>query len=203
MNKISLGILFFILNSSLSVFAQCKKIDTLKYKIESAIVNYKISGTTKGSETIYFDNWGKRETNLIQSITETTFYSVKTKRSDTLLNIFDGKTFYSIDLKSKTGVKTQKNALIKKIGNQNSQYSIKKLKNNGAKVIGEELILDKMCQIWKTTNEKLWLWNGIVLKSKSKQTGKKIVKEAIKIETNIIIDEKMFSVPEGIKLKEL
>ena len=197
------AILLFILISSFSVFAQLNKIDSMKYAIESAIITYKISGTTNGTEIIYFDHWGERETKFIQSITETTFYSVKTKRSDTLLNIFDGKTFYSIDLKNKTGLKTEKLELVKKIRPQNSTYTSAKLKNIGAKLIGEELILDKTCQIWKTHSEKIWLWNGIVLKTHSKQTGKKIIKETIKMETNINIDDKIFTIPEGIKLKVL
>lgn len=203
MIKLRLGIVFFILISSVSVSAQFNKTDSMKYSIESAIITYKISGTTNGTEIIYFDQWGERETKLIQSTTETTFYSVKTKRSDTLLNIFDGNTFYSIDLKTKTGLKSDKIELVKKFRKQNSIFTPSKLKTMGAKPIGEEVILDKTCQIWKTQNEKIWIWNSIVLKSYSNKIGKKILKTAIKIDTNTNLDEKIFKVPEGIKLKEL
>ena len=205
-NSLFLIAILFIFISINNVFSQDSEKNKRRYYIESAIINYKISGNTKGEEKIYFDNWGEREAQFTKAVTETTFFGIKNKQEENTLNILDGDISYGIDLKNKTGVKTL-NAGITTMsalsqGKSPRQFGKEMLKKMGGKKIGEEEILGKNCEIWKALGTKIWLWKGIPLKTQSKIMGIERTVEAIELNINTKIDESVFKVPEGIKIND-
>ena len=187
-------------------YSQNNEINKKRYYVESAIIKYKISGNTTGTEDVYFDNWGERETKITKSVTETTFFGIKNKQEENTLNILDGDISYGIDLKKKTGVKTLNAGIttMSAMGNGRSPRTMGKdmLIQMGGKKIGEEEILGKQCEVWKALGTKLWLWKGIPLKISSNILGIKRTEEAVELKTNIQIDESIFAVPENIKITD-
>ena len=198
--------LFLILFANILLFSQTTNKSNKRYYIESAIIKYKYSGNTIGAEEIRFDKWGEREYRRLDAVTTTKFFGIKNVQKENTLNILTGDYSYSIDMGNKTGVKTL-NAGVTTIseisGNKSPrQFGEDMLKQMGGKIIGEEEILGKKCDIWKALGVKVWIWKGIPLKVSSKMLGIKRFSEAIDIKTNVKLDEDLFKVPEGIKITD-
>lgn len=188
-------VLASILSVHNTAFSQVENIENRRYNIESAIIKYKLSGKTKGTETLKFDDWGKREIYKIKTVRQIVFYSVKNIQKINTLNISKADTLYSIDLNNKTGVKT----IFSNITNPN-QFSKADILNNNGKLLFKDTILGKNCEVWKTEKLKIWLWQGVALKIESKIIAKHYIKEAIEIQTGVTIDSQEFTVPIDVKL---
>ncbi len=95
------------------------------------------------------------------------------------LTLMDGEFTYAVDLVKKTGTKTKTpmmEALIRNAESENKDLTdvgTDMMVQMGGKIVGEEQILGKNCQIWEISNmkTKTWIWNGIVLKSETSMMG--------------------------------
>jgi len=196
--------LVLVIFSNILLFSQTDNDSNKRYYIESAIIKYKYSGNTTGTEEIQFDKWGEREYQRLNAVTTTKFFGIKNVQKENTLNILDGDYSYSIDMNNKTGVKTLNAGIttVSKISGDKSprQFGEEMLKRMGGKIIGEEKILGKKCDIWKALGVKVWLWKGLPLKVSSKMLGIKRYSEATEIKVDVKIDDSMFKVPEGIKI---
>ena len=146
-----------------------------RYKMRSAIVNYKVTGMQEGTETLYFERWGMREARYTETEIKMMGMGVKTHN----LTLMDGEFTYAVDLVKKTGTKTKTpmmEALIRNAESENKDLTdvgTDMMVQMGGKIVGEEQILGKNCQIWEISNmkTKTWIWNGIVLKSETSMMG--------------------------------
>ncbi len=196
-NFFSIAFFFCLISLNNSLFSQSQNSDGRRYDIESAFIKYKISGNTKGLESLKFDSFGQREISDLDAIRELVFYSVKNIQKIKTKTILNRDSLIAIDLKNKTGVKT----LSKNFVNSNRFTKEEILKNDG-KIISTGTVLNKKCDVWKTKNLEIWLWKGIALKLKSNITGKKFTKEATEINENIKIEENEFILPPDIKITD-
>jgi hypothetical protein len=186
------------------LFSQSVDDSKKRYYIESAIIKYKYSGNTKGTEEIKFDRWGEREYQRLDAVTTTKFFGIKNVQKENTLNILVGDYSYSIDMENKTGVKTLNAGIttVSEISGDKSprQFGEDMLKSIGGKIIGEEEILGKKCDIWKAIGVKVWIWKGLPLKVSSKILGIKRYSEATEIQVDVKLEDSLFKVPEGIKI---
>ena len=65
----------------------------------------------------------------------------------------------------------------------------------GYEIIDQETISGKDCDIWKQGKHKIWVWNGLTLKS---EMGKNI-ETAASIRIDVDVPIKNFEVPEGFQ----
>ena len=185
---------YFILATGF-VYSQKDNSKIKRYDIESAFIKYSISGNTKGEETLKFDYFGSREISKIDATREVVFYSVKNVQKIKTLTIFSDSILYALDLKNKTGVKT-----ISKKYTADNQFTKEEIIKNGGKLVSNERILDKKCEVWKTNNLKIWLWKGIALKIVSNIIGKNYTKEAVELKENIKINNIELAAPVDVKI---
>ena len=159
-----------------------KSISKMKrYGVKKARIEYTLSGTQTGTETLYFDEWGMREAKYTK--TELKILGI-TQKTNTATFIED-TWIYTVDLDKKTGTKTE-NTMLKALEGQNLEDVGKQMmiKMGGKKVGSEKILGDKDTEIWEMQNmgTKIWLWNGIPLKTETNMMGMKISNVATKIQ---------------------
>ena len=176
-----------------------------RYGVKSAIVEYTITGSQSGTKTLYFDNWGMRQTEYTNSVLEIGKFS----KSINILNIIRDDANYIIDLDRNTGTKTKNpvNKLIAELQSQKSfgEFGEQILLKAGAMKIGQEEFLDKDCDIYeiKNTGSKMWIWKWIPLKTITKIGSVEINSVAKKIEVNVNVPEEKFTLPDNVTITEV
>ncbi len=172
-----------------------------RYPVESGIIEYKVSGSQTGTETLYFDRWGLRE------VKYTDANMMGNQRST--ITLMDGKWTYQIDLGPKTGQKME-TPMLKALVSQAKDKELftaneEMMKSAGAEKLGTETIAGKECDVWeiKGANTKVWLWNWVSLKTEMKMGGMEIRMEAVSVKIGEKIPAEKFAIPEGITITEV
>jgi len=200
--------LAFILSIAFVAFASCDKEDSpeingsnKRLNIESGIIHYStttlgmlpdvtISGP--GTAELYFKDWGalKLETSRNElTYTYPTFINIVNNHETTKI---DSETIYSVDYASGI-ILTQKGAVIEFMF-FNSQVALESM---SYKKVGTEEYEGYDCEIWKNDSDnKVWMYKGVELKSITSLAGITITKEAIEIDFNIDVPEGKFDLPD-------
>jgi len=175
-----------------------------RYRIESGIVEYSLSGMQEGTKTIYFDEWGWREAEYLKAGMTVGGMTIEENK----LSLLDGEWQYVIDLNKRTGTKIQ-NPFLKQMADgadtkDLTEMGEKMLESMGGKMIGSEVIAGKKCDIWeiKNLNTKSWIWNGVTLKTQMKMSGMEQTIVATRVEEGVSIDDKYLTIPSDVKLEE-
>jgi hypothetical protein len=69
----------------------------------------------------------------------------------------------------------------------------------GFRKVGQETILDKECDVWQHGRMKIWVWDGLTLKS----VNGKDVETATDVQIDVSIPQDVFEVPEGFEYIEV
>lgn len=171
-----------------------------KYEFKSAIVEYKVSGLSKGTKTVYIKDYGFQEAEY-----EKTTMSVfgMTQKSNKV-KIQDGYNIISADLNEKTGAK-MKNEMAIAMAEENidpAEFGKEMLKALGGKKLNKtETILGKKCDIWqdKAGTSEQWIWKNLALKVESKVMGMNYNIEATSLKVDVAVPDSKFKAPKGIK----
>lgn len=176
--------------------------DFKRYQFKSGKVVYKLSGMMTGTETMYFDDYGRKEARF----NESEMNMMGTKQKINRQTITDGKYIYSINKQNNTAQKMDnpiytmfsKEDDLKKVG----EDIMKKL---GGKKIGNETIKGKNCEIWdvQKLGGKIWVWNSIAIKSDINMMGMKMTQIAESVETDIDVSPDLFKLPKGINIQDM
>ncbi len=166
--------------------------DYRRYGFESAIVEYDVEGSDAGSKTLYIDMGGYKYAE---------YDVVKKKKSEEKnTQILIGSDMISIDYEHKMATKVH-NPMAYLLANPNRDWEEtgrNMLIKLGYEIVGQEKISGKECDIWKQGKHRLWVWNGLTLKSE--QGKNKEIATSIKIDVDV--PKNNFEVPEGFKLEE-
>ncbi len=159
--------------------------DYKRYAFNSAIVEYKLEGSDEGTKTLYIDMGGYKFAE---------YEVIKERKADKETTvILIGSDMISIDIESKSAVKMH-NPAAYLLANPNRDWEETgraMLIKMGYEIIGQETISGKKCDIWKQGKQRIWVWNGLTLKS---EIGKN-TETATKIQVDINVPESVFEVP--------
>jgi hypothetical protein len=164
--------------------------DYIKYPIKVGSVNYTMTMMgTDNAMTLYFDNSGNTQ------CTETQMEVFGMKMHNR--NIIKGTTSYNLDMAKKTYAITElsEEDLKKSAG----FFAEEDMEMEGVTKLGEEMVLDKMCQVYTLNKDgaevKLWSWKGLMLKMESSAMGMVINIVATSINESAP-DPSIFEIPE-------
>jgi hypothetical protein len=168
-------------------------------ELKSAIIKYKVSGMNNGTETVYIDDWGRREARYKKFTTK--MMGIDLERNFMTLITENGKWVYNIDLNSKTAIRMDNKGFKALQGNSGSNMDVA----IGAVKAGTEEILGKTCDVWKKSNpySMAWMWKGIALRKDRDVAAMGVVTEAIEIQENVSIPEDKLTIPSDVKVKVL
>lgn len=176
------------------------------YFVKSGYIKYEIEGAKNGMEELYFDKWGMRQKR---------FSSVKyANTSDTAsirsLTILKNKYWYYVDLNANKatqipqmeteGTKADSNHY--KLG-ENFVKTVKQ--DMGGKYIGKDLVWDKECDVWETSNPpgKIWIWRYIPLRMQYLEGQDETIMRAVEIDTKKRIRANMFQLPKNCIIEKI
>ncbi len=168
-------------------------------ELKSAIIKYKVSGMNNGTETVYIDDWGRRE--AIYKKFTTKMMGIDLERDFMTLIAENGKWVYNIDLNSRTAIRMN-NAGYKALqGNSGSNMDA----TIGAMKIGTEEILGRECDVWEKSYpySRAWIWKGIALRKDQDVAAMGVLTEATEIQENVSIPEDKLIIPTDVKVKVL
>ncbi len=181
----------------------CAQENNIKvYTVKSGIIEYKYSGSMSGTETVYFDNYGQKETKY-QNI-EVSIMGTKQKMNKTIYSTLE--SIITVDNNTKTGMKIPNpiNSVLPKDKKQEvKDLGIKLMEKMGAKKVGNEKVLDKDCEVWEMMGNKFYIWNGFMIKSDVNMMGMKTTVIATKIELDVNVPADKFEVPKDIKFQKM
>lgn len=175
-----------------------------RYQHESGHIVYNISGSATGSEELFFDRFGWRESKYGQQTMKV--FGIKTESEK--IDLLDGEYQVSIDVPNKraTGMKNPlMDNLVENAEDGNlTTAGIEMMESLGGTQIGVETVLGRECEVWELASlqTKTWIWEGIPLKTQSNLMGIELVIEAVELELDIPIDPEKFKIPADVKISK-
>ena len=187
------------------VFVQPAESFGKRYDVKSGIVKFKTSGSADGTETLYFEDHGKREARYTE--TSVSFFGIN--QTTQTVNIIDGEWSYSYDPKTRKGSRVDYKKQIEQMTNGQAKdmknFSKDVLKAMDAKKIGTEKVLNKKADVYLVENMgyKIWLYKGVPLKVEVNFMGFNFNMEAVSFEENVRIDAAMLKVPTDVEFTDV
>lgn len=204
-------LVLFAMLATTTIAQQDDYLNMKQFDVKSGKVEYKIEGKTKGTKTLWFDDYGRLQ--YEHTVTTTKMFGMTTKEDK--LRIRDREWMYDIDLAEKTGTKMKVqdgNEMIHTMtATQTDQQLIKMgediQKDFEIKEMPSEMIIGKECKVHTSSklNSKHWEYKRIPLRITVDLGGilGSSNEEAIAMEENITIPESKFTPPSGIDIQEI
>ncbi len=210
MNKTSLILSLIVILIGCNSKAQN---EVKRYEIKSGVIKYNTTNTGKvmgsvikgkGTESLYFKNWGAVELKESQSTQTTTMNMFGQKKEDTTsdhtMNKLENGESYSVDFDQKL-IYSNKDMAMNMIAAFHSEGDAGEvgksmLEGMGGEKIGHENVLGYDCEIWKVAGGKQWLYKGIMLKMEMTLMGITTTTLAQSAEFNISVSDKYFQLPD-------
>lgn len=195
-------ILFLSLLLAIQVGAQQS---AKRYALKSGKVEYKLSGNTTGTKTIYFSDYGNKYYEHEQSETITKMFGIEDRSETDKITIIKDGHFWTIDNLTKKNY--EGNVPYSKLSNEmvgnmtepeQEKLADDILKSFGGQRLGKEKVLGYTCEKMSLIGSLIWIYKGISLKSESKVMGITANEVATIFEKDISVPASKFSPPSGM-----
>jgi hypothetical protein len=174
-----------------------------RYQVESGMVEYALSGTRSGKETLYWTDWGQRESRC----TEATIAIMGTTHTshDCVITLPD--VVYTIDMTAKKAMKMNNpaKAFAEGLSDKDLEEFGKRMSENmGMKLVGTDTVAGYSCDLWRTETleTEACTHKGIALRTMTKMMGMTTTVTATKVDLGAHVDESRFALPEGVTVAE-
>jgi len=177
---------------------------------KSGHIEYTLSGSTVGSKSVWYDDYGIKMATLTESTSTVTLMGITQTTEVKELEIRDGNQLWKINLLDKTGTKTTIDYAVnagraltdKKTDAELHEMERQTVLDLNGKIEGYESILGKKCLVFTLGTTKFWQYKGYPLKSVITMLGLTNNEEAISFEENITVPASKFAVPAGVNITE-
>lgn len=188
-------------------FAQ-QKIE--RYAVKSGHIKYDISGNTKGTREIWWDNYGDLSRTEVNTVTTTRFLGTTSESKTHTLNIMKGDRFWSVNYLNNTAQKGTSSLYDEtvEISESMTEAEAEKLGEDvlsslGGERLGTESFLGKNCEVISVLGIKSWIYKGVLLKSEGNLLGFKTNEVAVKFDENASISASKFIAPTDVTYTEI
>lgn len=175
-----------------------------RYQIRSGIIEYQMTGDQSGTSSLYFDQFGKRESKYIN------FSEARGGKNNQLLVFRDNAWIYNVDVLSKTGTSINENdvsetVLNKFIASAPAAYDEQSLKSQGAVLSGKDKVLGFDCEQYqlKPAGISACLYKGIPLKVEISSAGNKSQIIATSIQEEVDLPRAKLKLPYDLVIREI
>ena len=167
-----------------------------RYDVKTGIIEYKISGVQSGTETLYFDDWGRTESKVTKI--NTNFPNTPKTSEYSMSLIKDGKS-YAIDMLTNKGTESNNLEVFALSGDSAPRAQMSTATTTKINVAGKE------CQIWKSLrlDVETCLWSNVPLQTTSGRGKTAVSKTATSIKLVDSLPEDTFKLPENVQLTQI
>lgn len=177
-----------------------------RYAVKSGKIEYKLTGNTTGTKTVYFDNYGNKHYEHEKSLTVTKMFGVTDRTETDKITIINKDHFWTIDNIENKNYEGDMpySKYAKEMAEDMTEAEQKKLADDvlrsfGGKRLGTEKVLGFTCEKMSLMGSTIWIYNGISLKTESKVMGIVANEEALAFDENIRVATSKFEAPSGIR----
>lgn len=169
--------------------------DFKKYSIQSGSIEYEISGDATGMEKLIFDNFGW--TSLKKQTMNFELYGITSSQS--VHEVTDGDFAYRLKPKDSTmskRVDLKWSAIASYKTPEELSEAI--LFSIGGTYKADSTLNERVCQVWTFDNkalQEMWVWNGLVMKRRTKLGNRMVISTATKLDQDILTDPSQFVIP--------
>lgn len=176
--------------------------DLHRYGVEEGRIKYEYSGSKTGTEILMFKDWGWREKSY-----ESTRLKALGMNNQTTLEVFrDGNMVYSRNkaglMGSKASDRHLDNVIAGNPGSEGPVLGLLAIEDKEVRKTGKDTHLGKPCDVYeiKSESRKIWVWEGIVLRSEQKWLDDRILMEATFIELDYKVDDEDVTLPANVTI---
>ncbi|MDD2962501.1 MAG: hypothetical protein PHQ65_17630 [Bacteroidales bacterium] len=201
-------ILSFVFISQMAQ-AQNKSLkDEKVFEVKSGVVEYQLDGMTKGTKTLWFDDYGRLQ--CTHTTTTTKLMGITNKEEK--LEIRNHQWVYTINLMDKTGTKSKiesamapTDAMYSGLSEEEKAQFVENVKKSfNAREVGTGEVIGKTCVITEIgSGNKVWGYKNITLKSEIGSGMMKSSEVATKFTENASVPASKFQPPAGIEIQDV
>ncbi len=182
-----------------------------RFQVKSGHVEYRLSGNTTGTKSLWWDNYGERYREEIN-----TEEIVKSgRRIETVVNnslsVFDGTYYYNVNMATMSGTKLHKNAIpdFSILGSGLNDGEMEQLGEGllgafGGKVEKKsETVLGRSCDVTTAMGATVHSYKGVTLKSLTIMKSVEEREEALSFEENITVTATLFMPPANASIEDV
>lgn len=174
-----------------------------RYGLESALIEYNISGHIQGTETAYIDDYGEKESRYSEYTLQLSGHDGVQKR----FTLREDDFLTNVDLNKNLSVQFDLNKEISQglsftlTGKEMADYSNEGLQKMRAVKVGEETVAGKTCDLYELPflKAKVWVYKNVALRYESSTRGFKVAYLATAIKEGVEISPDKFRIPDGVR----
>ncbi|MBI9053678.1 MAG: hypothetical protein JEY96_07655 [Bacteroidales bacterium] len=179
-----------------------------RYIVKSGYIEYELTGSSKGTKKIWWDDYGDKEREEIKSVSEVKIFGMVQKEEIHSIHISDGNKYWDINLLDGTAVMgTDSYYDAVDFSEDMTDAEKKKFEDDmlnafGGEKLAPENFLGYKCEVIEVMGAKSWIYKTVVLKSTVNLMGIEVNEVAIKFDEDISIPASKFEPPSDIEFTE-
>jgi len=182
------------------------RIKPVRYRIKEGHVSYAYSGIQRGTEEMYFSDYGMLEIKFTETVRDNPFSGSEEKIS--LITFMSDSAIYVVD---KTTMNARKidNSLLFESAQESASLDLNEVAENmyrdrGGFIETQEEIAGVQCDRWyiESTKTKEWRHKGIMLNTLVDLPRNFVKVEATAIDTISALPEGIFELPENVNIQD-
>ncbi|WP_346854455.1 hypothetical protein [uncultured Draconibacterium sp.] len=199
-------ILILLVTLGLNLQAQEAK----RYALKSGYIKYELSGSTKGTKELWWDDYGRKTCEVEKSTTTTKMFGIKnTEEKNTSTVLIKDKYWVAdyIQNSGSTGTVPYYNEgqefVNEMTEEEQKEFADEILAQMGGKKEGTENLNGYSCDVIKVMGIKSWIHKGLVLKTEGKILGVETNEMFVEFKPNSNVSASRFNPPSGVKFEDL
>lgn len=178
----------------------------IRYKVEKGHISYTYDGIQRGTEEVYFSDFGMLEIKFTETVRDNPFSNSEEKIS--LITLIKDSAIYIVDNSTMNARKID-NALLFESAQESPSLDLDEVaqsiySENGGFVEKKELIAGVQCDRWFIENAKTreWRHKGIMMKTIIDMPRNYVKVEATAIDTLSDLPEGIFDLPKNVNIQD-
>jgi hypothetical protein len=181
-----------------------------RYAVKSGYIKYELSGSTKGTKELWWDNYGNKTCEVEKSTTTTKMFGIKNTEEKNRSTVIIKDKYWVADYiqnSGSTGTVPYYNEGQEFVNGmteeEQKEFADEILAQMGGKNEGTENLNGYSCDLIKVMGIKSWIHKGLVLKTEGKILGIETNEMFVEFKPNSNVPASKFNPPSGVQYQDL